>query len=493
MEQQWLKITGIRQNLDASREDILLIKKEMLQSGCSDLVIVPNHDIDGFAEGIFLNRLRSPWLCGNNYVQGSRREGWLFSIQLRQAQLPSFLNACRAQLPPSDDCADDAQDVRPQSTESLSDLLQQIRKQDPAPVRNKAAVEQTPNDFFRSFEDSLLKQTYADRIHSMHQPAPSREDLLRNFVNAKTPAMIEEELNQRVIGQPELTQTVADFLYYHALRQLNPELPQRPMIIAGPSGSGKTEVWRAAEALYGNCFRVKVIDASRLTSDGWKGDYKLCTLIDSAIQDGGILIADEFDKLVRPKFGGGNMNVSKDIQSEFLKVLEGEAQFFNGKNKSQTVITKKMGFVFIGAFEELRENMEQEYREKTKVIGFAPDLDDMEPFSNEISDEDYIDYGMLPEIAGRIASKCTTEPLTDEEYIQIINSPFSRVATLRRIFEMYGALVPEIPDAQIKELIHTAKELKTGVRWVSAQIENRIIASIREKGLRSSDDPDGEE
>ena len=53
---------------------------------------------------------------------------------------------------------------------------------------------------------------------------------------------MEQALNEQVIGQPALTKAVADFLYYHALRQLHPELPQRPLLIAGPSGSGKTEV-----------------------------------------------------------------------------------------------------------------------------------------------------------------------------------------------------------------------------------------------------------
>ena len=62
------------------------------------------------------------------------------------------------------------------------------------------------------------------------------------FLHEQTPAGIEKELNKFVLGQPELTRAVADFLYYHALRQTCPELPQRPLLIAGPSGSGKTEV-----------------------------------------------------------------------------------------------------------------------------------------------------------------------------------------------------------------------------------------------------------
>lgn len=157
------------------------------------------------------------------------------------------------------------------------------------------------------------------------------------FLESKSPAQIERELNGEIIGQPGLTKAVADFLYYHALRQIHPELPQRPMLISGPSGSGKTEVWRAARQLYGSTFLIKVIDGSCISCEGWTGNYKIDTFMDASMVNGGILVVDEFDKLTKPRHAASGDNVSLDIQAEFLKLIEGEYQVT--QRKKQTNMT----------------------------------------------------------------------------------------------------------------------------------------------------------
>ena len=74
----------------------------------------------------------------------------------------------------------------------------------------------------------------------------------KNFLKQYTPLKLEEKLNAYVIGQPELVKAVADFLYYHTLRQVYPRLPIRNLLIAGSSGSGKTEVFRRVKELFGH-------------------------------------------------------------------------------------------------------------------------------------------------------------------------------------------------------------------------------------------------
>jgi len=458
-----------------------------------------------FCVATILWKHRSGWLCTNPYIQNIHSVGDVVRMRILKSDLPAFLTECSARMgkqiriPPEFNMSEgNSEEDRSQSLAALMEMLRKSedekKQKEAQDARVRTAGEKAAQEAARKADpekarreeqmDAFLGEFFdPDRI-------PTGRAAYRHFTNTKTPAQIEAELNERVIGQPELTKSVADFLYYHALRQLTPELPQRPMIIAGPSGSGKTQVWRAAEALYGKYFRIKIIDGTRITNEGWKGDYKLSTLIDQKFLEGGILITDEFDKLVRPKFAGGQ-NVSMDIQAEFLKLLEGEAQISTGMGRDKKLLTqssKAMGFVFIGAFEELREDLQEEYEDSNRTIGFAANLNTPAPFTGVIEDEDYIEYGILPEVVGRIATKCITDQLSDDEYIQIINSPFSRVATLRSVFEMYGAVVPQIPDAEIRQLIATAKNNRTGVRWVSAQIENRIIASIRQKGLHSVDD-----
>lgn len=305
------------------------------------------------------------------------------------------------------------------------------------------------------------------------------------FLRSKAPALIEKELNELVIGQPELTKAVADFLYYHALRQIHPELPQRPLLISGPSGSGKTEVWRAASRLYGDTFSIKIIDGSSLSCEGWSGNYKLDTYVDSEMANG-ILVVDEFDKLAKPRHNSKGDNVSLDMQSEFLKLMEGEYHIV--KDRKQTGKTsQQMGFVLVGAFENLRNEVESR-RCAAKRIGFNTDAStprtSLVPSAVRFTDEDFIHYGIIPEIVGRIATKCSTLPLDENAYMDIIYSPHSRVSQIQNTLRRYGAVSSDlISDEELHTLISTSRSNKTGVRWVSAQVENRLLNAIREQGI----------
>ena len=302
---------------------------------------------------------------------------------------------------------------------------------------------------------------------------------IKEFLEHNPPVRIEKALNEQVIGQPELTKAVADFLYYHALRQLHPDLPQRPLMITGPSGNGKTEVWRAVMRLYSQVFKIKIIDGSNISCDGWAGNFKISTHVDATIAEGGILVVDEFDKLVKPKHNSKGDNVSLDVQAEFLKLIEGEYSL--GK---RNLTSKKMGFVMVGAFEALREEKKSRSTQP-KQIGFsaeqaAPSAVESESFS----DRDFIRYGIMPEIVGRIAAKCSVVELNEKAYMAIIRNPNSRVSQIERVLKSYGTNIEDVlSDEELRRLIAASKTNRTGVRWVSAQVEGRLLESIRRKGL----------
>ena len=354
-----------------------------------------------------------------------------------------------------------------------------------------------PNVAARSYENHIMRKLRAQNGQSKETSSPlidifpadpdltlPRQDLARCFLSSTTPAQIERALNERVISQPELTKAVANFLYYHALRQVHPELPQRPLLISGPSGSGKTEVWRAVSSLYGDTFPIKVIDGSSISCDGWAGNFKVSTFVDRTLTDGGILVVDEFDKLVKPKHSASGDNVSLDVQAEFLKLIEGEYQVTE-KKKATGLTSKQMGFAMIGAFESLRAKIEKRQAEPARTIGFcSQEQDQSAPSAVTLTDEDFIAYGIMPEFVGRIATKCATAPLCEAAYMRIIRGPHSRVTKLEEILRRYGANVSGvISDQELRAMIAASKHNKTGVRWVSAQIENRLLETIRENGL----------
>lgn len=307
----------------------------------------------------------------------------------------------------------------------------------------------------------------------------------KNFLKSYTPEKLEKELNQYVIGQPELIKEVASFLYYHMLRQVYTELPVRNLLIAGSSGSGKTEVFRCVKELYGDSLNIRIADGSRITKEGWTGSQKVEGLLS---EDLDILVIDEMDKLCTPSITSGGSNVSKEIQSEFLKLLEGE---FELKNRKEIYVLENLSVVFSGAFESIRE---EKRREANYTMGFATaEAKDKKP-NHEISDEDLIKFGVMPELLGRISVKVVTNDLTDRDYLQIIKNEHSRVSKLLEVLKTCGIEETQVlSDEEILELIGKSKDNRTGFRWVSAQVENRILEAVRTIGVVVKDEEENSE
>ena len=85
---------------------------------------------------------------------------------------------------------------------------------------------------------------------------------------------------------------------------------------------------------------------------------------------------------------------------------------------------------------------------------------------------------------GRIATRCATKPLDDQAYLNIIRSSHSRVAAIEKVLMQYGIQTSDVISLEeLRDLISKSKSNRTGVRWVSAQVESRLLEAIREQGL----------
>lgn len=298
------------------------------------------------------------------------------------------------------------------------------------------------------------------------------------FLNEYPPSRIEAGLNEYIIDQPELTKAVADFLYYQALRNNFPELPSRPMLIAGPSGSGKTEVWRVAKKLYSDVFKITFINAANITSDGWSGSNKLANYITPHASNS-ILVFDEFDKCASPRFSIGGVNTSADMQAEFLKVIEDNEYVVKAKNDIEYII-KNLGVVFIGAFESIRE-------EKTlpisQTIGFCSQPPE-QPKYRGINRSDLMEFGVIPELLGRIAVIANTHPINEEQCLKIVRNSKSRLTIIADLLAENGIDAWEgLSDEVIVKMIKDANIGKFGFRSVLSKIETIMLQNIHECGL----------
>lgn len=431
----------------ATPEQLFAMTEAMLASDSKELLLLPDPTDTCLFKGVVLSKYYTPTLSDLVGVRGTEQIGAFQHLSISSISIRGFLNNLTRKM-------SSQQRTIAESAPSLDLFFQDDEKSPPCSPHTN------------------IKQTLS--LSALH------------FLKNKSPAQIEAELNGIIIGQSELTRSVADFLYYHALRQVHPQLPQRPLLIAGPSGSGKTEVWRAANRLYGDLFPIRIIDGSSMSCEGWSGNYKIDTYIDATMVNGGILVVDEFDKLTKPKHSSSGENISLDIQAEFLKLIEGEYRVTE-KRKQTNMTSQKMGFVLVGAFESLRKEKNQRSTPKPGIgfcvsdcSGLPAPKQPRQPFT----DEDLISYGIMPEIVGRIAAKCETLPLAEDAYIDIICGPNSRVALIRNILKEYGIEVSNlISRDEIRALAAASKTNQTGVRWVSAQVEARLLEAIRDQGV----------
>ena len=301
---------------------------------------------------------------------------------------------------------------------------------------------------------------------------------ITKFLKEYPPSRIEAELNEYIIDQPNLTKAVSDFLYYQALRYKFPDLPSRPLLICGPSGSGKTEIWRVAKKLYSQFFNCIIISACSITSDGWAGSNKLANYLTPHASHS-ILIFDEADKLFSPRYSIGGVNTSADIQSEFLKFIEEKEYTIRGKNEIDFVI-KNLGAVFVGAFESIREEKTQPVNQS---IGFGSEPP-VQPKYHGINRTDLVEFGVLPELLGRIAVIVNTRPISEEQCLKIVRNSKSRLTVISDLLAENGIDAwKNLSDEVIIRMIKNADIGKFGFRSVLSKIETIMLQNIHECGL----------
>ena len=228
-------------------------------------------------------------------------------------------------------------------------------------------------------------------------------------------------IDQNVYGQDEAKRKVSLIMWkhLHGIRSTS--------LFIGPSGCGKTEIWRVIKNIY---TPIIIADAGTITNDGWSGRQKYYSAL-KEISSSRIpaqwwmVVYDEFDKCVQPRYSASKENVSYSIQAELLKVIEGtEINVSKADHDPVVIDSSKISFVFLGAFLSLQEKKEKPY-------GFSACHQDIK--DKRITIDDIIKFGLRPELAGRIESICLMNDLTEEDlYAICMNSCYGPAAKLGR-------------------------------------------------------------
>ena len=297
------------------------------------------------------------------------------------------------------------------------------------------------------------------------------------MIHNKTNAELLVEFDKLVIGHTEAKKVLISLVnrskMAHYYKYLAPMYGDEPAdvqtsscMLIGKSGTGKTFLMQTLQKLVD--FPLVCIDATRLEPTGGKTDqdakYVLKMIYENAERlvadpsngyhslegtiDQTVVFIDEIDKLAKAFESSGNWN--RQIQSGLLSILESDKAF------------SKVSFVLAGAFADLKK----ETHTPTSIGFHKAEVTELD---TTITDRDIINYGLMPELVGRLSNIVRLEVLTDETMRTILNTVLlpSKVHEL----SLMGINVPETLDKDQEDtIIKLALDSEMGVRSLKREL-----------------------